>query len=548
MMCVTGMLLTLGSTAQILKKKTVAPAHATATVQPVKKTPVFLNIHSPVYQSSTLVRRDIIQKLFPFTKVYSYPDQTALHIRLVEHPGFAQAPAFKAAVTGQGGGCAEPGFNCSTNKVTVTATTTDFMNNNYSAQAAHIYPGAIYTFDHLYDGSFKEETGARNAVIVGTDNKNITGSTYETVANPNQFSVADAVAKIYQRFAVSGAANGSTSYQIYESSNSADLNIKIGAGGSGYGFSFNSLFNTDHQEQHEYLTIDVRKTLFTINVGHPDSGYFKTAPPAGSPLAVIGSVSYGVRILANLELTFKSQTDADALQASYSGYGVNANADLSLYSSNSSVNNTINAYIVGGASADAQISFDKSQLQQQIETILQNANYQNAQPISYELFGLDGSVIGGQSLTDQFVTCKCIPSGEQAPLVGGYAQISTDYNKGDNKDHDTHYSFGLFDQDNNPVASFHDDSDNDEYLEGSQNTVQMKIDNAAVMSRFSRGGHIHINIAPNGHDTWNIASFMLTLNFQNDPAGPEKITWQTINLSEGRRDVDLYFDGSFHTL
>lgn len=116
---------------------------------------------------------------------------------------------------------------------------------------------------------------------------------------------------------------------------------------------------------------------------------------------------------------------------------------------------------------------------------------------------------------------------------------------GDNKDPDTHWSCGVFyfDQNGNEkqVTDFHDNSDNDEYALGSiTGPLKMNMDNKALFNQFGNGGHLHINIAPNGNDTWIITKFTLTLDFVN-PKVSKAITWQYITLSQDHRDADLYF-------
>ena len=66
------------------------------------------------------------------------------------------------------------------------------------------------------------------------------------------------------------------------------------------------------------------------------------------------------------------------------------------------------------------------------------------------------------------------------------------------------------------------------------------MDNSVLFSQFGNGGHVHINIAPNGNDTWDIAQFTLTLDFVN-PKLSQTITWPDITLSQDHRDADLYF-------
>jgi hypothetical protein len=111
----------------------------------------------------------------------------------------------------------------------------------------------------------------------------------------------------------------------------------------------------------------------------------------------------------------------------------------------------------------------------------------------------------------------------------------------DNKDHDTHWSFGLFDQNDHPIASFHDDSNTDEYpADFTTPALKMHLDNATTFGAFANGGRIHINIAPNGNDTWKINQFRLTLDFLN-PNVTKEVTWGNFALSQDVKDMDLYF-------
>lgn len=122
--------------------------------------------------------------------------------------------------------------------------------------------------------------------------------------------------------------------------------------------------------------------------------------------------------------------------------------------------------------------------------------------------------------------------------TGGGKIIGTTIN--DNKDRNTHWSCGLFDQNETDVTSFHDNSDYDEYANGSNRVLKMHIDKPALFSDFEKTGRIHINIAPVGNDTWIISDFSLTLDFL-EPKNSQTITWHKITLTQDSRNVDLYF-------
>lgn len=131
-----------------------------------------------------------------------------------------------------------------------------------------------------------------------------------------------------------------------------------------------------------------------------------------------------------------------------------------------------------------------------------------------------------------------------ATLLDVFAYVYTGFDDdlGCGKDGDTHWSFGLFDENDKPIASFHDDSDNDIYDPLTGRTVKMHIDNQAKFSDFTNtnSGRIHVNIAPNGHDTWDFEKLTLTFDFIN-PNFTLKISLAPGVLSQDHRDVDLYF-------
>ena len=122
--------------------------------------------------------------------------------------------------------------------------------------------------------------------------------------------------------------------------------------------------------------------------------------------------------------------------------------------------------------------------------------------------------------------------------TGGANMMLTGTN--DNKDPDTHWSCGVFDQNETDITSFHDNSNKDEYANGSKRVLKMKADKTALFGDFENSGHVHINIAPVGNDTWFISDYTLTLDFL-EPKNTQKITWTNIKLDQDNRNVDLYF-------
>jgi hypothetical protein len=94
-------------------------------------------------------------------------------------------------------------------------------------------------------------------------------------------------------------------------------------------------------------------------------------------------------------------------------------------------------------------------------------------------------------------------------------------------------------------------------LEASEPTGEMKqagvipepVLREANLSDFnSKGGSIQISIKPNGHDTWKLKSFSLSMYFNNDSHSPRKIIWNGFTLSQDSRSKDLEFDKNFNPI
>ena len=106
-----------------------------------------------------------------------------------------------------------------------------------------------------------------------------------------------------------------------------------------------------HQDSsyHMYYTIDAIKELYTINV-EPDSmslypqGY---NPGANGFPVMISNVTYGARVLANLDITFASSSNTGGLDFQYTSIGSSAFANLQAAIAQKQCSVTINGILVG---------------------------------------------------------------------------------------------------------------------------------------------------------------------------------------------------------
>jgi Thiol-activated cytolysin len=497
------------------------------------------------------------------SKDIKYSDGTSLHLNMVKNPKFGGQPTSISAkirrdktkkpehstdFKGQE-------WTCTTDHVQLTATSTTFLNNDYSSSASHIYPGACYTFEDFYNGSYKEQTGDRNPITIVTDNPNIKGSSYVAINNPNMGTVLNAVHQLF-RESTGKAANESLTYQIYETANDADQSIKISGGASGYGVSLNAGYGNSSQSRTMNLTIDAIKTLFSITTTPPHGGFFKDPQVEATPsLMVIGSVSYGVRVLANMTVTFNSQQEEADFAASYSGFGVSAQVKFDQISKSKAVSSTINCYVVGGP-GNSTLSFDKKDLQREIEKMMSGATYQNAKPVKYEFYDMAGDVIGSRSATDSFAVRTCTPGKNDPRLESVVVQFQVG---DDGKNPDDNYTLALWPGNdkistakgyNDMVFEFNESGSPEKQLEYKPNTsytVKLEsVNKHATLSQFTKnGGQILWSIFPNGNDTWKNSVIMVTLTFEGGMGPSTPIKYININIDQNSPHRILYFDGNF---
>jgi hypothetical protein len=505
-------------------------------------------------------------------KDVKYSDGTSVHLKMEKNPSYGgQGTSINAKINGEKGDKSKKDekpetstdskgvpWSCTTDHVQLTATSTTFMNNDYSSSASHIYPGAIYTFDDFYNGSYKEASGDRYPLTIMTDNTNVKGKGYVLVPDPNMATIRAAVDQLFRE--TSGpVATESLSTQMYQTANDADQSLMISGGASGYGISLSAGYSTSSQSSTYNLTIDAVKTLFSINTIPPDSGYFKDARVENTPnLMVIGSVSYGVRVLANMTVTFNSQQEEADFRASYSGWGISANVDLDQLSKEKSVSETINCYIVGGP-GNSTIQFTKKELKAQIQRILAGSTYKNAMPIKYEFYDMAGDVVGSNSATDNFAVRNCIPGKDNPKLLSAYV---TFYTGGDNKNQNDNYGIFLYDGNvkQGPmqngwntferayVLGYGTGPNSPEYPNNSQQTVQLQPMNKEITLQDlqKNGGFLYLQMWPQNNDTWDISQIELTLNFEGSTTSPQKITFHGIT-PVGSNNINgiYYFGGDF---
>lgn len=443
-------------------------------------------------------------------------------------------------------------MDCVTEVRTISAQSASFMNVNYSSQSIHLYPGAIYKFNEFFSGNYRPVEQGRTPITIRTDNlANTTGPVFQTINDPNAGNISTGINAIIQPFSTS---NGSSNLQfrIFQSENDAELAIKLSAGGGYGGFKASGGFNFSQTEKKFFLTIDVIKPMYSITTSVPANGYFNDPSfvAANPQLIVLQSVTYGTRILANVEITINTQEDAANFKASFGKEGeVSANASVTFeyLKKSRSASSTINGFVVGGPLQTT--IFNKDKLLEEITSLLTQCNYQSARPIAYSFADMNGNVMGVETATDKFPVVKCTPKGTVQYLTGATVQIMT----AEKKEQGSNASVDLFNSNNQLL--FDNNQNNTEFT--GQNDIVLNKRNISneyfLETGFGKsGGYIDIFFEPKQTvfewDAWKINQVTLLLYFKDQYGTPstKSIQFQTnVNLQKNQQRLRLPFSNLY---
>ena len=462
--------------------------------------------------------------------------------------------------------------------VVLTANSNTFLNNDYSGSMANIVPGLCYTYAHLTDGSWGQQPGSRYMIQLSSDQPNMSGKSYQNVSNPDQGLLQNGVNELFKRVP-NTTGNESFFYQVSLAETSAAYSLSIGAAASGYGVSLGNTYSTSNKSNHVHMTIDATKTMFSITTTPPDSGFYKNSSIEATPyLSFISEVQYGVRVLANADLTFSSEQEADQFKASYSGFGFSASLDINYGSVSSNVQTTINSYIVGGPGGTS-VAYSLKDLKAQIEKIFATCTYRQARPIKYKASTMSGDVLNTTSITDNFAVRTCMPADGGSPTIASVT--ATVVQGSDGKEPHTGFIMEIVpgmttgtpgDPEECMFVSLNQDM-NEAYAPNSTHTITFrpgkkykgKLDVATLQKA---GGHMYIwpiGYTPGStpgisYDIWNITQLGIVINLNPSPANPNptsiggtkgQLVWtlgqqnQLVLSSQQANSYDLYFDANF---
>jgi hypothetical protein len=323
--------------------------------------------------------------------------------------------------------------DCQTSFQTFTCLSSTFMTADYASQSQYIYPGAIYKLSDFENGNFDDVTDNRKDLTLSIDIPAVKNSTFVNVSKPNLITLREAVRSIYENFDDQKSGNLDFRYRITEANNTIERQLKTTAGGElSFGvFGGAKSDNTSEEEtksNHRYLTVDIIKDMFTIN-SLPNNSYLSTN--SQDTLVVVNSVTYGMRLLANIDITGMETKNTTTSNNSGGFLAANGHFNLNSLSQTLKGNTTINCYVVGGP-ADGKSSFTLEEFQKNIDDIVSGTNFSNARPIEYSLSDTSGNIWSIQSTVTNIVQRKC----KTAPAITNfeYTFLTGDDDK-DDEDH-----------------------------------------------------------------------------------------------------------------
>lgn len=309
------------------------------------------------------------------------------------------------------------GWICKTEEKKISMDDNTFMTVDYEAQAAHIFPGAVYTYTNFTNGSWKDEIYNRNPLRLSASVYNTTGPNYEDVEEPGMATITNGIANLFRRFSrkPDEVTSGSMMYTAYEIENLSDAYVKIGASGYGFGFYASNLFQFSEKEKHKYFMIDCMKEMFTVSTQIPRNGFFTDASLETNDMMFISSVTYGVRILAFMEIDTHERIVSDKFEAGGSWGVAGGQVDIDALSSQFASSSTIKMYVVGGRSDQVYPVYSIAELKERCAAIAASVNYNTVQPVKYELKNLQNEVVLSGSATDKFTSRSCSYQEPEAP-------------------------------------------------------------------------------------------------------------------------------------
>ncbi|HEX4896224.1 MAG TPA: thiol-activated cytolysin family protein [Solimonas sp.] len=283
-----------------------------------------------------------------------------------------------------------------------------------------MYPGAVYDYRHIADGSYKTLGYARKPLTVNVDGVNFSKPAVK-VNQPSQASIRQAIAAIKGSQKVQG---GTRTYgAAFEVLSEEDLFLRTA--GSGYYLGFGGSHQVDYgstRKSHQYF-IEVSQAYYTVSVddtvNEPSDFFVTKAEQPTNPDAVeeskidpnwvyVESVTYGRLLQVMIQSDEALETMGIDVEAHADMIVAGGEGSMSLDQRNLLKKATITVSAIGGrgdlAGKLVNSSFDE--LRGRIDQFFSGTD--DEVPIAYGLRTLDGALVGTHIATD-FKSRQCAP-------------------------------------------------------------------------------------------------------------------------------------------
>ncbi len=414
-------------------------------------------------------------------------------------------------------------MNCHTTTLTFNARSTSFMNAQSEMQGSNILPGMIFDFDDLSKGNFNQKENVNRAPVALVSDAYNAGSVSADIADPNRESLANGMKSLVTNFG--GNPGGAhIQMQITKTENAEQLAIVTAAGGSYGAFTGSGSFSHSQSSYHVYYTIDAVKSLYTFSVMPKTSSLYNpgAAIPPGFPV-MIQDVTFGARVLANVDIELSAEDNAGNLDLNYNDGVESAWTKFKAAVSSKKAKVTINGLLVGFPQRfPGTFSCNPDDFLNTINNFFSGCDYISAKPIQYALVNLDGDYMGIESITDKTTIQECTPANETFTLQSVVAVFSTGE---DDKNRESEFWLSLSGGD--PLhprwfAQFYDN--HTEYKrDGNPYQVVIPITAPITETELNNGGFVALKLIEHhgGNDDWDFQNMDIILNFKSESGTPK---------------------------
>ena len=283
-----------------------------------------------------------------------------------------------------------------------------------SAQASKLYPGAVYDFKNFFDGRMNPATGARHPVRIVASNvpgmANRGTGTYEVVEQPMQSSISNGVNRLTGRMPAGSRQMQSYAADVYQLSNAAETQLKLGASAASYGVSAEAVYGSRQRDGEQEFLVDVTQEMYTLSVEPDARGIFvDPAVATQGDKIMLGTVTYGQRMLLSVKTRYKDGLSAVNAQARFSSPFAKASASLESLQKSFSEETSVRVYAVGGNSPGFGPPQRIDDIKAWLDDYFRNTHLGNPQPIRYQFVNMNNEIVRAESATDNFVTRNCVP-------------------------------------------------------------------------------------------------------------------------------------------